>query len=550
MSTEGRGGCFLKSKRHFMVREFFLGLCLVLVALAGCAPPTAKNGHEGPTVAHQPVATASAPARFFAEPPADDLDGGKLVEETWDLHLVQGKRVGYARTTIANVEEIGRALVRTSTFLRTEMQRGGQATRQDLKITSWDTPAGELVRFESVMAQGGGEIVSVGAVQDGQLGIDTTTLGRTQSQKIPWQADWGGVFAPDQSLRAKPLKPGEKRTVRSLLPMFNVLGETQFAAGDYETVVLPVGPVKLLKVDCAMVIGGQRIESVQWLDAEGRALKLFVPGVGQESVRTTKADALRAETGEQYDLLLASIVPTQGRLAEPAATKEVRYEARMKSGSIEGLFADCLSQRVRRTGEQTAEIIVRAIRPDMPAVAANGAEAPPVTKEPTPEDLAANNFIQTDDREVALLAGRVAPDETDAWRLACALESYVDETIQTKNYSQSFATAAEVARSLEGDCTEHSLLFAALCRQRKIPARVAFGFVYFPQARGFAGHMWNEVWVRDRWIPMDSTLGQGGIGAERIKLGDSNLSGGSPLVEMLSVIQVIGRLELKILSAE
>ena len=67
----------------------------------------------------------------------------------------------------------------------------------------------------------------------------------------------------------------------------------------------------------------------------------------------------------------------------------------------------------------------------------------------------------------------------------------------------------EVARSLEGDCTEHAVLLAALCRARKIPARVAFGLVYYPPQKGFAYHMWNEVWIADRWIPLDATLGHG-----------------------------------------
>ena len=40
------------------------------------------------------------------------------------------------------------------------------------------------------------------------------------------------------------------------------------------------------------------------------------------------------------------------------------------------------------------------------------------------------------------------------------------------------ATAAEVARSREGDCTEHAVLLAALARARGIPARVAMGLVY------------------------------------------------------------------------
>jgi hypothetical protein len=89
-----------------------------------------------------------------------------------------------------------------------------------------------------------------------------------------------------------------------------------------------------------------------------------------------------------------------------------------------------------------------------------------------------------------------------------------------------------------------------LCRARKIPARTAFGLIYYPPEKGFAYHMWNEVWIADRWVPMDPTLGQGGIGADHIKLGDSNLAGGSPLADLLSVIQVFNQLELEVLAID
>jgi transglutaminase-like putative cysteine protease len=148
------------------------------------------------------------------------------------------------------------------------------------------------------------------------------------------------------------------------------------------------------------------------------------------------------------------------------------------------------------------------------------------------------------------MAAQIAPQETDPWKLACAIEKFVAGAVRNKNFSSAFATAAEVARSLEGDCTEHAVLMAAVCRVRKIPARVAFGLVYLQREHGFAYHMWNEVWIRDRWVPMDPTLGLRGIGADHIKLGDSNLSGGSPLAELLAVVQVFGRLELEVLEVE
>ena len=130
--------------------------------------------------------------------------------------------------------------------------------------------------------------------------------------------------------------------------------------------------------------------------------------------------------------------------------------------------------------------------------------------------------------------------------MACRLEKLVRDKMQAQDFSQAFATAAEVAETLQGDCTEHAVLLAALCRTREIPARVAMGLVYYPQERGFAYHMWNEVWMEDRWVPLDATLGRGGIGAAHLKLGDSNLHGAEAYTAFLPVFQVLGRLSIEI----
>jgi transglutaminase-like putative cysteine protease len=208
------------------------------------------------------------------------------------------------------------------------------------------------------------------------------------------------------------------------------------------------------------------------------------------------------------------------------------------------VFVSGGSQQVRTVDDHTLEITVQAIRPDQPA-----AMLAPDPK-PAAGDLESNSLIQSDAPKVAAMAAQVAPDETDPWKLACALESHVRRSIRSKNFSQAFATAAEVAESLEGDCTEHAVLLAALCRARKIPARVAIGLVYYPQAQGFAYHMWNEVWIGDRWVPLDGTLGQGGIGAAHLKLAHSDLRGASAYSAFLPVFRVLGQLKLEVTSVE
>ena len=146
-------------------------------------------------------------------------------------------------------------------------------------------------------------------------------------------------------------------------------------------------------------------------------------------------------------------------------------------------------------------------------------------------------------------AEKAAGGETDPWRVAVALERYVNREVKKKNFTQAFATAAEVAKSREGDCTEHAVFLAALCRARGIPARVAIGLVYMEGAKAFGYHMWTEVYIDKRWIPIDGTLALGGIGAGHLKIAHTNLQGASAYSAFLPVVQVLGRLKIEIIDA-
>src|SRR4029078_960699 len=118
-----------------------------------------------------------------------------------------------------------------------------------------------------------------------------------------------------------------------------------------------------------------------------------------------------------------------------------------------------------------------------------------------------------------------------------------------KNFSTLLASAAEVAKDLQGDCTEHAVLLSAMARARKIPSRVAVGRVYVDSLGSFGGHMWSEVCVTGVWVPLDATLGQGGIGADHIKFADSSFSENAavaPLSTFLPLVSVLGKLQINV----
>ena len=207
----------------------------------------------------------------------------------------------------------------------------------------------------------------------------------------------------------------------------------------------------------------------------------------------------------------------------PTGRKQVRYRVHLEGGDPAGGFrhrADAGGQVDRRAHGRDYGLRDSA-RPRRRKCAM------PRPTRPREDDLRPNNFIQSDDPLIVADAKKAAGGETDPWRVAVALERYVDREVKDKNLTQAFATAAEVAKSREGDCTEHAVFLAALCRARGIPARVAIGLVYMQGGGAFGYHMWTEAYIDRRWIPIDATLAQGGIGAGHLEIAHTNLKGAS-----------------------
>jgi transglutaminase-like putative cysteine protease len=106
-----------------------------------------------------------------------------------------------------------------------------------------------------------------------------------------------------------------------------------------------------------------------------------------------------------------------------------------------------------------------------------------------------------------------------------------------KEITPSIPSAVQVLRALRGDCNEHTVLYVALARSVGLPARTAIGLVNV-EGR-FYYHAWPEVWLADRWVAMDPTLGQYPADASHLRF----LVGG--LARQVELIRLIGRLEIE-----
>lgn len=561
----------LASRLRFQHWAALVSIASCCVVWAGCSAAEADHASVPPP--GTPASTDQPNAEVSVAQPSDPapavaakVDTQPAPQESWYAMFVEGNKVGYGRTAVTSLATGSRPLSKLEEQVFFSVSRNGQKTEEKIVSTGIETATGELLSFSTEIDAGPEPIVTQGELHGGQMKFQTMTTGKTTSSAIDWPAGTGGFKATEESLLNQPPQPGETRKLSGLMIGFNEVAQIELTAADFEPTTLLDHTEDLLRIQWAATLpSGNVLRAVWWTNRQGEVLKMQLDALHQVTYRTTREVALAESGPAQFDLLLSTTVRVNRPLEHPEATRRIRYRVRLTSGDPSRIFANGLTQRVTSLDPHTAEIEVRAMRPAKPAKKSStntqsvpGAiltlAGPPAETislhPPLDEDRHANNLVQSDDSQIIALAKQAAGDKTDAWEVAQALEQFVCDYIQVKSYSQAFSTAVEVAASREGACTQHAVLLAALARARGIPARVVVGLVYADAHPGFAFHMWDEVWIGDRWIPLDATRGAGGIGAAYLKLADSSLNGQAAYSCFLPVTEVIGQAKIEILEVE
>lgn len=481
-----------------------------------------------------------APPQEMAREPTD------TGHESWTAIYLEGQHVGYVHNRHQPWTVEGKPGWRIESTTEMTVRRFGQKTQQTIVTTSWEQRDGTAHRFTSSVGSGGA--VQVTEAERSELGWQMVTRGPDgeRSQTVPCPPDSGSFFALEQSLRRKPMIAGESRTVRSIVPVLYQPTISELHAIALEETDLPEGPQNLLRIEETTQMGRTTLSTTLWTDASGEILKTRTQaGATQLTYRTTQARATSISDDSSFDLGLFSLVPAEfPGVDDPHATRDVRYQVRMSRGDPSDLFATDPWQTVRPQDPTSCVIQVVAGRPNT----SESIEPPP---DPPENFLRPEAYIESDDPVVQELAQQVPLAATDGWALAVALERLVHDRVTATDLSQALSTAAEVARSRRGDCTEHAVLLAAVCRAKGLPARLVTGLVYSGREKGFAYHMWDEVWIRGTWFPLDATLGRGGIGGAHLKIGTAGGEQGAMLTNaVLPVVEAIGAIKIEVIAAE
>lgn len=473
---------------------------------------------------------------------------GKLVYETWDAAFLEGNRAGYVHTTVHKLPGRDDAVYRASTKLKIKVKRFNTVIDLQMDVGTDELADGKVTGVFMRQFLGQAKKLEIQGVVNGKQ-LELTLDGTKKLQPAPWQDNVVGLYRQQTLFRDKQVKPGDSFQYLSFEPSINLVINTTVNVKDWVDVELFGGKVekKLLQAEVtpAKVQGVQLPTMTVWLNTQLDPVRseVEIPGLGKMVLyRTTKTGALQpGSVATLPDIGINQMVPLTKRIANPYLTRKATYRIRIKGESepSTALSSD-KRQSIKKVGDETIDVSIDAGY----APGING-------KEISKEFSESNYFINSDDAKVRQIAKSVVANETDAFRKALRIEKWVHANMRGKNY-ESMATADHVARTLEGDCTEYAMLMAAMCRSAGVPARTAIGLIYadLPNRPAFSFHMWTEVYVQDRWVPLDATLGKGFVGATHIKVTDHSWHDTRSLTPLLPVIRVLGKMSIDVLRTE
>jgi hypothetical protein len=481
---------------------------------------------------------------LLAVRPADAADAAtaETAEEDWQVVFLQGQRVGSTHARTWETEVGGRTHIWTEVVTRMSIKRFGATLKMTVSQLTEEDDAGNLLTFEyeSDNPPMSHSHIS-GRVEGDTLYLANTTAGKTTESTQPWDAEVKSPDYQERLLEEDPIEVGQSRSFKSFDPQLLKVGTITLRGEEPAETTLLDGTSRTLErvVMTHSLVPG--LTTTMYSDDEHNVLKTEANLLSMVTFTVTQEEALKVIEGAELDLAVNTLVKV-APIENAHATQRIVYEMTLDRPQLAVDLPTGPTQAVERSDDHTWHITVTSVRPsDRPEVFA--------AIYPGEEYLRSSRQLECGHPAVVKMAAEAAGDLTDPVATAVAMEAYVHQQLKSKNFSTALATAAEVAQSLEGDCTEHAVLLAALLRVKDVPSRIVVGLVYAAPHSAFGGHMWTEAFLDGRWVPLDATLGKGGIGAGHIKFADSSLDDDAPapVTTFLPLIGLLEHMQLQVL---
>jgi hypothetical protein len=458
----------------------------------------------------------------------DDPPAGKFSDE-WFALMIAGKKSGHMHATMERLERPSGDVIRTRTEMRITATRGEIDITLTLSQQTEESLAGEPLSFSSRLALGRFPSTTEGRFKNGKVTITTRQLGIKTDENtydLPEGAKMSWGVYREQIDRG--LEPGTRYQIKLYEPSIapdRLTSATMEVLGR-ETLDLFGRKVEAIKTIQTMSVPGllgqgMDLTTTTWLTEEGEAvrMRMKVMDFPIEVIACSKAVATAKD--EPAELMASTLISADRPVDARAKTLTFRMEWDPAGKSKLGELPETPMQKVERreTDSVTFTNTRRSARTQKQSTGK-------LSEDERARYLAASGYVNHKDPKVAELAREAAGDEKDPAQLADRLRRFVSDYVQSKNLNVGFATASEVARSREGDCTEHGILLAALGRAMGIPTRVVTGLVYTDEFLGrrhiFVGHLWTQFWLDGEWVDLDAALHQTDVDPTHIALAVSD----------------------------
>ena len=484
-----------------------------------------------------------------------------IIQDNWDAAYLEGTRCGNFHSIVKEIiQPDGTKYFETRLEMQLMLKRYKSVVAMKMDTEMVEDQEGKIKSFRMIQHLDKGQAIQEGEVKDGKLWLKVP--GVAEPRALNWNDKAIGVYKQEKLPLLMKAKPGTKfdylnfepslmQTVRMQAELFPK-EEVDFLETDKKNPAKATREkVGLMRYEVApdkITIFGSALQlpkMVSWVgdDFIPRRSVMELPGIGNIFLYRTTKEFAQKDDGDLAvlpDIGLNTMITLDKKIRDVHHREEVTYQFKLESMEGASAFTVDGRQKLKKLEDGWFELKV---------LGNVGLEE----KQPAKDFLDSSYFLESADAKVKELAAKAVGNETDELKKARKIERFVFDNMKGSS-SVGFATAAQIAKDLQGDCRQHAMLMAAMCRAAGIPSRTALGLVYVEDSKtrtpqlGF--HMWTEVYVQNAWVGMDATLGEGVVGPGHLKIADHNWHDQQTLAPLLPVIRVMGKVKIKVIEAK
>lgn len=466
----------------------------------------------------------------------------KLCGEDWYVVSVMGQKAGYAfmRNSLETAPDGGQVLVAyEEVALRLQTPLLAQPVSAKTTLHIWHDSDLVPQRYSLVADELGRERI-VEAVRHGrQITAKTTVAGDTTEKIFTIGDNFGAEVELALLAAAGQLRPGKEFKFQVFNPEICALDEMTVKVEEQTTGRVEGEERDLFRL--TMTSEKLGLSTTELMDDTGRIIEVTLEGIMGTGITlrlATEEEALR----EGSPLRLTPNIPLPAPL--PDSKDIVTLVLEVASQNLEPIdrLIPATERQAVVPGPDPLQgtVTIRA-----PTMNAEDALQLPIEAPDVAEYLAATEFVQSDDPALVAKAKEIVGEERNAWLAAQKIAHWVHANMRRQKSLPTPITAKECLEGLQGDCSEHAMLFLGLARAAGIPVKFVAGLAAVHDA--FWYHAWNEVYVGDgKWVAVDATWDEPLVDATHIKLGEGALDTASFARVCLNTGKTMGALQLRV----